>query len=92
MWLISCSLLIVTGLCHGSVHFSPSELYINIDEVELVQVIVENETEHYKPDLVAIYNERTYLANVDAYLSEVEIFDNGSWTGEFNVIGVFLGT
>jgi len=87
MWLITYSLLLVSGLCFGSVQFRPSELRINIDEVELVQVIVENETD----SLVALFNERTYLANVDANLSEVEIYDNGSWSGEFKVTGVFLG-
>jgi hypothetical protein len=91
MWLFPYSLLLISGLCHGSVRFNPSELYINIDEVESVQVIVENEIEHFKPGLVALKNERTFLANVDAYLSEMEIFDNGSWVGAFNVTGVFLG-
>jgi hypothetical protein len=60
--------------------------------MESMQVIVENETDSLKPDgLVALFNERPYLANVDSYLSEVENFNNGSWSGKFNVTGVFLG-
>jgi hypothetical protein len=92
MWCAIFSLLLVSGLCYGSVRFSPKELTINIDEVALVQVMLQNETDHWKPaDLVALYNERPYLASVDAYLS-VEIIHNKSRLGEFNVTGVFLGT
>jgi hypothetical protein len=91
MWLITFLVLSVSGLCYGSVRFNPSELPINIEEVKLVQVIVENETEYYKSDMVALNNERTFLAKVDAYLSDVKVFDNGSWTGEFNVTGMFIG-
>jgi hypothetical protein len=76
-------------------NFIPSDLHVGIDEVKLVHVIIENSTSDAQQirenTIIFLRNERPNLAKADAVIRHVETFENGSWHGEFNVTGVFLG-
>jgi hypothetical protein len=76
-------------------NFIPPDLHVGIDEAKLVHVIIENSTNDAQQlrenSIIFLRSERPNLAKADAVVRHVETFENGTWLGEFNVTGVFLG-
>jgi hypothetical protein len=84
----------ITDAVKWNIQFIPPDLRVAIDEVARVHVIIENSTVDVtltEKTTIKLHSERSNLASVDDFVSYVETFDNGSWHGQFNVTGVFLG-